>query len=410
MDLAGNVELAFTTATFICDVSSPLAFVANPNNGVIISTMSTMSGGSYDNMDTTLVQIRIKRSDNYYWALNTWESGSGYWNNTTCPGGSGDVTWTYPSSPFPNGTFTSGMSYTIDLMSFDNALPFNNIGTYVSTCTFTFDNMGPVSCINLPANNGAYNQSGQSLSVISGTSYDATSGAGNVNMSVKDLNGGANPYFKGSGFSNATEYWITISSQGVGGQSVTWSYNQTSLFQALQDGHSYQVRVYGTDNIGNVETNISSNTFVFDVTNPTSVVTGAYAQTNNAPVTYATVPSLSGAQLQNIEYINGTAVDPSIIGCSGVSEVDYCIIMESHTINGTYEDGTPHPGIDWQYDESASTWTLYTGPSNIHWMPATAPTAYGQSQVAWQSKDMRPYWISGRWYIVKTRARTTRGT
>jgi hypothetical protein len=213
-DLANNYEAAWTTATFKCDVSSPTIAVTAPADGAIIASLPTISGRARDpETSIPLIKARIRRiSDNNYWSSSGWQS-SPLWINVT-GSGSGFIDWYYTHSRFTNvddPAFESGRTYVIDIQAQDNVLPSPNITTHYSTCTFTYDNLGPTSRISQPVDGDAY----LNLGAITGTSFDATAGPKKVEISVLDQDAGTPTYFFDDGSSKGwqagiPEYWITI--------------------------------------------------------------------------------------------------------------------------------------------------------------------------------------------------------
>ncbi len=390
-NVAGTFETGWSSNTFKCDISSPTAYVSVPANNAIISSLPTISGKVYDASNTTLVRMGLHRlSDNHYWTFDGW-TGSQNWENAA-GGGTGLQDWTYTHASFADGSaFQTGVTYAIDVEARDNTLPAKNISTLLSTCTFIFDNQGPLTGISAPADGGSYNAS--SIGAIFGTSYDSPAGPNHVLLSVHDLSGAAGRYFSDDGAGGATwlspvpEYWIAIASAAAGGVTVQWSYNQPAL--SWTDGHFYTVRAQGVDNIGNAGAVISSATFIYDMTKPTSTITDARKGDGS------TVSPLNNAYIEDIRYIEGTAQDPipPALNASGVPSggVQYCIIMESNT--PTYENGIPDANFDYQWN--GSTWTLFTGAYN--WRTANGG-------ISWFSEDMTGKWYSGRWYLVKARA------
>ncbi len=393
-DAAGNYSTVNSTSIFRYDTTPPQSYVFLPQNGQYISSLTNISGTSLDLPITvgqsgpsglTIMQIAIMNLQ-----TGKWWSSTAFDQGTISPlTPTGLSNWTY--NGLGSNSLQSGTSYFITSRAWDAA---GNIENWYSVrgATFTFDNIGPVSQILNPQNNGAYT----SLSTISGTSWDATSGVNSVNISLQDLSGGTSKYWTDNGLgsvgwqTNINQYWITISSVAPGGVTVNWQYFQPLLNSNLNDGHYYQVMAQGFDNINNPQAIISSSTFIYDITKPTACVTEAIM-----PVSGQVVTPMANQYIQNIQYIGGTAADNGCaVNNSGLqaSGVQYVIILESTS----YETGSPVPLYDYVWN--GSTWTvLPSADISPYWLTATGGTN-------WDSQDMTNKWYSGRWYIVKARA------
>ncbi|MFA5859695.1 MAG: hypothetical protein WC955_11605, partial [Elusimicrobiota bacterium] len=388
-DLTGTYQTGYSTSTFIYDIAAPIAAVTNPVGGSKISSLSTISGTSRDyETVTNIVKMRIFRnSDGKYWdrISETWGTDNQYF--TITGNGSGEITWSYTTPAFYNTSYskypalTSGTSYTLDIEVRDNTLPAPpNIALFPSTCTFWYDNTAPVSRIQFPADGQAYSTV-KTLTTISGTAYDSTAGIKKVQITLRDLTGGTSLFFKSDGnWEEGVEdsYWLDISTVAPGGVTVNWSYWQAAL--SWTDGHYYRLRSRGYDNIDNTETSISSNTYIYDVTKPTSVV--------NYPV--------FDTFYEDIGNITGTAADSSnALNNSGVkSNGTYIALVMDLNENGEVDTITPDKVWDW----NASTWTNYTG--------SLVTNNWGQCSggTTWSAPSMSGKWVTGNLYLVKSQA------
>ena len=124
------------------------------------------------------------------------------------------------------------------------------------------------------------------LTLISGISSDPNSGIlTNAKISIKNVSD--NLYWPGATPWETGEYWINVNN--ASGDWTQWTYTAP----AWTDGKNYQIRIKALDNAGNNETAGAGNTFIYDISNPTSQVT---IPTNNT-------------NIKALVLISGTAVD-----------------------------------------------------------------------------------------------------
>jgi hypothetical protein len=420
-DLAGNYEVGFTSNTFKYDVKPPVAWVTVPGDNSIVKSLLTISGKSRDwESQTYLVKVQIKRDNNEYWNPlggdpDGWDN-SGEWNSAS-GSGSGEIDWTYDHPAFDPGSgdpmapaFTSGSTYYVSMEARDNTIPPpSNLTTYISTVTFRYDNMEPVARLTLPVERGAY-KSG-TLGTISGTAYDATSGISKVSLHMLNLTTGATWYDAGEIWS-APGTWVDISTASTGGETIDWVYYKNFNWA---DGNWYLAKIRGEDKISNVETFISSATFIYDIKRPSSTVPsgeawgagqgGAIYEITTEGEGY--VPLGQDNYFEDVRRIRGKAKDlTSAFNNSGIraNGVEICIIRDED------EDKIPDAGVppncDWVWDWVQSSWTAYSdGPAGPvgpeYWTVGTNPEG---EDVTWVSPDISSTtWKSGKLYLVKSR-------
>ena len=135
-----------------------------------------------------------------------------------------------------------------------------------SFTTAAVDQTPPISAVAFPADSGPYNaaswDAGCSPSGLCGSASDAGSGVQKIEVSIRRAS--TNRYWTGTGYTSTTERWFVASG------TTTWSYALAST--SFPGAGSYSVRVRATDNAGNVSS-ITTMTFVYDNTKPSSTVT-----------------------------------------------------------------------------------------------------------------------------------------
>jgi len=245
------------------------------------------------------LRVRIRRSDGQYWSL-----GSGQWVTLVPPA---DYTyfsninkvglnpWTFPG--FNDLTFQDGWRYTVNPKTIDGA---QNEENAYSTYTFIVDQTTPVAKVSYPADGG---YAGVALTQIQGTAQDRfcrlvgqieqanaacvadplrdfESGIApsSVTVSIQDISGTCNGaatvqkcWWNGAAWQDAAApTWSTATF--VGDSSGTWTYSFPA--SKLISPRQYEVSAWVVhDRAGNIQTNITTNTFTFDTTPPASTAT-----------------------------------------------------------------------------------------------------------------------------------------
>ncbi|MEO0223494.1 MAG: hypothetical protein ABIL76_00175, partial [candidate division WOR-3 bacterium] len=408
-DTANNYSTVYSTAIFRYDTTKPETYISFPQNATFIGALTVISGTAKDLPEQSgayygpsgLYNIRIAVRNNQ---TGLWWSGTGFTAlSLTERPVSGLDSWTF--SEINSASLVSGVSYYITARAEDNAgNPQSSVGSpgnredwySVRSVTFTFDNTAPISKIEFPADNGAYNTP---FTILSGTSVDATAGVNKVEISIQNLTDTGVPYWNhdlGIWESNApVERWITISTSGVGGEVVRWVYQNASIYWT--DGRIYRVRVRGYDNVTipspNVEVDpyISSHTFIYDTTKPTSTVlqVRVAGEWKNIEELY----------FENVEYIGGSAADNAHpLNNSGIvpnSGVKIVLIRDENENEIIDTDGS-----DLIWDFVNSTWTAYTGTIGANnWGVCSG------GEPSWQSPAFSTAtWRSGKLYFVRSQA------
>ena len=197
--------------------------------------------------------------------------------------------------------------------------------------------------------------------------------ASGVTVSVLDLN--TTFYFsQGAGnFSETDQSSSFFSATFVGMSSGTWSYTQPSFNGALTSGHTYVVTSSATDNVGNVQTSISSQTFVFDSSGPALGI----------------VTPVNSVSVNNLTIITGTARDyPIAPKRVGMSRVDLQIIDlgDDQALGGVGANAD-------RYWDGVSTFTAIVSTTPI--------SISGQGQVTWSYDNPDNIWEDGHTYQVR---------
>jgi len=155
------------------------------------------------------------------------------------------------------------------------------------------DNTAPTVTIDVPTDGGYYN----SLTNISGTSNDATSGVASVTITIYNATDGK--YWNGTAWVDSA---VQLSVTG------TTSWYKDSGLPTWVDTKQYMVNATATDNAGNTGTD--SNSFTYDTTAPTSQVEAISSpeSIHNTPLTInATVnDATSGVKNVTLWYRNST--------------------------------------------------------------------------------------------------------
>src|SRR3989339_622377 len=411
-DNAGNLETVGTAWSFTYDALAPVSAVTYPASNANLKIApegitGTCSDAAYGNTGVSLVQMQLKcETDTKYWSGTVWDTPLA-WVNV-----GGTTAWNY------NGAvvlWEDGKTYIVKSRGKDGA---NNTETGSALITFKYDTTVPTTTIVSPSNGGKI----KALTVITGTSSDATSGMSALYISIKSL--ADTKWYNGSSFVDASEKWLspTAGLQNWNYTAPTWG-----------DGKSYLIRKYGIDNAGNSETPGTGNSFTFDTTAPTSSVT--------SPVTGSQIyasPTLSGTaydastgivtillnikDLDNTTYWTGSTwvtTDPDFaFNAGGTTTWTYSgptyttthwYLIRSKAVDGAINSETPGSGITFQYLADS------TQPASVVTFPANSGNYFSPAVISGTSSDTMPgagvssvevavknvtdneYWQGGAW-------------
>jgi len=146
-DTAGNYTDAYSTGTFLWDVSLPTAAVQSPADGATVTTLATVSGTAADSLadsGVASVELELRRlSDGLWWNFFS-ESWVGTENSTTAAGGE---SWSYAPSELLKANLRDGASYYLTVRAADGAKTANQGRFFSQGSTFTFQDPGAPSAV-----------------------------------------------------------------------------------------------------------------------------------------------------------------------------------------------------------------------------------------------------------------------
>ncbi len=332
-NVAGSSEAASDVPAFdtwfIYDNTNPDSRVSVPSNSLYYSNLTNITGTAEDNppepSGAGVAQEALAIEDLSVAGPNNWWNGAGAF---TAPPASmwqvatGSTSWAYS---FVNTNFTDGHRYLMLSQATDKSYPAMVENTYtvgVNSVTFVCDKSSPTSTVAYPPNGLITN----TVPVISGTSVDplVSGNASGIQMTqIAIQNNTSGLWWNGAGFtqSQSTPNFITVSYQ-LTPANTYWNYTNAGLVNALATQTTYTIFSCAYDNaynnaslIGNYQTNYSSTSFVYTITNPTSNIVGISAAMNA------------------LSTISGTAVDNF-----GISNVG--VLIQDVTQGTTYWNGT----------------------------------------------------------------------
>ena len=140
-DTAGNWSAVFSTAVFTYDVTKPNSAVSVPENGMKLTTLTSLGGTAAD-ATSGISQVKIQITDLTQGA--TYWNGSGWVETSAWLPVSGVDPWSYS---FVDGDWTEGHIYKIQSQATDAAV---NIESAVNQSTFTFSKAGVKLQVLLP--------------------------------------------------------------------------------------------------------------------------------------------------------------------------------------------------------------------------------------------------------------------
>ena len=229
----------------------------------------------------------------------------------------GDVT-THTQSEL---SLTHAATYYVSSRALDAA------GNYSSAATANgvmVDLVAPTSIVSVDST--TYNTAEwDATTAIKGTAADANSGLTLVETSIQRSTDSY--YWTGSAWS-ATEQWLSLTGTS------TWNYAITSA--NLTGGATYTVRSRGTDAVGNIQSSYGSDSFIYDISEPNSVLSIANAYYNPAGWT-------------SDQPIQGTATDDY----SGGSKVE---VLIKRATDGKYWSGRWIADSTWLTATGTATW------------------------------------------------------
>jgi hypothetical protein len=262
---------------FKIDSAPPTSIITAPVNSSYLSSLSSISGTSFDVNGSGLknVQLSIRRnSDNQYWDGLLWVP-----SEVFLPV-SGSTSWS-KSAGLP--VWDSGKNYTIRSQATDNA---SNVEISGEEITFYFDSDNPWSTILSPADGSYHNN----LTLILGTSSDAQGGLVDfVEISIRRFSD--NLYWNGTDWVGS-EIWLLTSG------TTSWSFN--SSVPLWENDVIYIIRSRARDLALNSESPGFGNVFTFDILAPPPpfpvvATPGGWTNNNSFEINWTDPADTSGA-------------------------------------------------------------------------------------------------------------------
>jgi len=344
-DNKGNYEIDITTITFLFDNSDPSTVFTAPVQDGHRNSPFKVEGTAVDEpvgFDSGLFQLKLRITQiatdgtTYYWDIPTW----GATPNWLSP--SAGTSWIYTTIP----TWTNGLLHKIYAYHIDYA---GNIES-TKTVSFVYDTEAPDSYLGKPDSSF---ESDVSLSKIWGTSVDHpdspywNAGVGGVQVRISSGTG-TNIFWNGSS-------WQSISPDSAWQDADLWasSWTYTSGIPAcFSEGVTYVINSRAYDNTTsdgtsnpNMEVSITTQTFVYDTTEPVSEMT---------------VPA-EATSYETMNNIYGTCSDAS------PGEVDYVQIRIKQVSGGSLSNYY----WDWQNNNwslsPAQEWSDPIYPAGQNW-------------------------------------------
>ncbi|MFA6003940.1 MAG: hypothetical protein WC881_07720, partial [Elusimicrobiota bacterium] len=293
-DLAGNMQVALSSAGFTYEIGVPTATLNTPAAAYLNDETPELVGTAADApAGLAAVELSISSSAG---AAGSWLTGifgtfSGAaetFISTSAGFGTPADTWYRNVTGIP---FENGKTYQVKLRTRDQAIPTAN--ERQRTYSLLYDNARPTASISNPVNgafkNANFTLQGGSSDLDPGAPLSA-SGVSTVTISIQEL-GSNNCYVPGTGFAPGCPNFF-----GAGGTPASWSF--TALPNPYSDGKSYLVLAQAADNAGKVQNiygpNVSSNVFVYD---------------SSLPGISWTLPSTS--RHRDLSTVTGAASDPA---------------------------------------------------------------------------------------------------
>jgi len=449
-DLAGNAQVAVSSAGFTYDIVEPTSGITSPPSpdDQFFSSMTVLWGTSRDDV-SGVAQVKVKMwylsgGVTYYW--NPVLQGGKHWTTTdngfysidgSAGGpGTGGVfnTWSYDTPDSHDPTSDSyvwkqathdgltGKTFYMMTQAWDYA---GNAETHVSTRSFVFNDVPPTSGPSLPAPSQAYTN-GQ-LATLTGAVSPATGTISGVAISLLSLDepGGAAWLDFGSGlFSKPfqSDSWQSLLPSEVFVSS--WAFDLSA--SPFVDGRHYVLYSTATDNIGNVQSAVGSAEVLFDSTPATSRVTWpptAVTMDNSlVPMGLSYDSGFSGSiDCNGNDQISGTGsgVYPSCAWQHG--KVEVAIYRDTQPVTSP-ELGFPGPlaysgwgNKGYWWDAQASTWVP---ASSVASPPLWSTAAFSSAAGGWKLASLacpssnpsnQPCWHNGDRYAVWSRVTDNAG-
>ncbi|MCK4802874.1 hypothetical protein KAS33_04300, partial [bacterium] len=364
---ASGSEGSANVHRFTFDDTPPVSVIGYPTGGTL-NTLTEISGTASDAIcEVAIVKVRIAditTSTTYYWTLATWVTNPDNWHNAL-----GTDEWTFGNPNITDNTWDSGNTYLIQSKALDLDSPPNE-EIPSSGVTFSFDNTPPQSQITTPA--PAPNNHYFSLGSVDGTAEDLHNPIAGVEIFIFEQD--TSKYFvEDNGFIDTDVSTLTASAvDGTYDTSIeTWTYTNPALIDSgtgWQDGYTYLIKSWASDDVNNPETPGAGSLMVFDKTDPVSDIN---------------IPADDGQYDDTLIQFTGGSADTS----PG--------IVDSVKLSLTIDDGS-------NYRWDGSTWVVSGGDI---WLDANAiDGGFDESSEGWLYNFDGTKWLSGKWYILKSKS------
>jgi hypothetical protein len=300
-DRAGNVRI-LDSIKFTCDLTPPTIVLQEPqghgpgNYYEGPNTLPIISGTAQDTSPGSVSSVRVWITTNpaspWYWNGASWQQEEYYFTADI----SGLPNWKLEPSVYGN-PWVHNVLFRVVAQAYDSAS--NPSGS--ASKDFVYDAALPVSSITYPTSNINV----RSLTVISGTMFDAQSGVAKVKCAIRHPSG---TFWNGTG-------WVSYDADTCWLDAVVYqsSYVFTNLPTIWDDRTVYRCYVKAEDNVNNKEPDptdwlLSGVPFRIDYSSPTSLISDGTLQSGTTRYLQGYITSVAG-----------TASD--LTGGSGVSEV-----------------------------------------------------------------------------------------
>ena len=274
VDLAGNMDMNYSTVTFTYDDTGPLSQITVPSDAAVLNYLLKLEGTAADvpaGVDKVEVYIHDYENGNYWNGVNFIPTEVRQWVPVDAFGWQYSGSWEYTGITNADWFGNGDCRYRINCRGTDEV---GNVGVFGSTVSITYDATEPNSGIINPSSEGAHLNV---LNAISGTAYDAMAGieAAYLKLRIKRNSDGYS--WAGSSFVS-TNNWKTVTS--LTPDTTKWTY---TTLPAWGSGESYILNIQAKDNAVNWETDFTTRTFVFDNTGPDSYITAPVDTTRQSP-------------------------------------------------------------------------------------------------------------------------------
>ncbi|MBI4425143.1 MAG: hypothetical protein HY554_15540, partial [Elusimicrobia bacterium] len=414
-DAALNDEVAYTTNTFIVDMTSPTSKVSNPAHQGFLGSLTLISGTADDRYCTlrapftcpgangrdfesgiavTSVAVALGRySDAKYWDGAGFNSDAPVWSTASFTGASSG-TWGYA---IPGGALVDGSSYTVSSWVLSDRA--GNVQLAITTNTFSVDALDPVAVATGPS--GALSQ----MEDIAGTARDPPIGVLDmVLLKIVQLSGPSAPaVWNGAGWTGGSpDIWVGTGTIGslVTGTTYTWRFDLSQV--AWDSQASYEIWARARDKGGRLSPTKEDPDLTFNILGPQSGITTPgvgqpHFKSSGLTVIAGTGVNASTAAVRLIQS------GPDLVVGSGNDDLVWT--------GGAWASTSPWPGAcaatacflgvhsydvgatpdAWGFNFAAANWQ--TGASGLRYQVESKAASGGSSEVDFTGPETRAFVI-----------------